>query len=204
MNSIESGSDSVTLHLTAHRDPELLRVEFAVYNGGDEPVFVYSVPVDRAARELRPGDAYRDVDPDSGTLLLSLIPPSPPVGLDAFQSVAPLARRVAPSETFRSTLRVALPLTPWDGYPPIDPDDDPPSDDPPSDDPGAAPADGSDAAFLAGLQVRRVRLTTGYFPESGLIESRPGPDPETFWCDGTSFRRRTAEIELDEALPVQI
>ncbi len=195
----DSTPGPVDLDLSARLEGEVLIVDYAIHNGLDEPIYVYAVPVDLEARALRPGEAYRDVDPDEGVLILSLIPPPPPVGVDFFQSPTPLSRRVGSGGVFHGELRLALPVSTWDGYPPI------------PDEPEPAVADREEPSGPEGsaeqpdleMEVATLRLTTGFRPESGLVERRPGPDPDTFWRVGTHFRTRTAEITLAEPIPVR-
>lgn len=195
----DSTSVPVSLVVATRAEGDSLTVEYTIRNDFTEAIYFYAVPSDLETDSLRPGKAYVDYDDETFTLELSLIPPPPPPGVNFFSGPMSLSRRLAAGQAYRGELHFEIPVQLWDPYP-------------------ALPDPETEVAWWAGETeveepddaappvdlppARALRFTTGFFQESKLVGREPGPDPDTFWCDGAFFRERSAEVPLPAPVPV--
>jgi hypothetical protein len=170
----------VHLTATARVRDDVLAVTARVANALDEPILVRAHPDDGSRSAVLRHRAYSWLEPSGEALHLSLLNPPRHPDIDVFRSVVTLSRRVAGGAVFTLEIRLPLPAPEWNPYFP---------------DPSRAPGEV--------VQVGGLRVRTGWFPSSGTQWVHQGPEPDTWWAQGTPYRVVETTVPLPEAVPVR-
>lgn len=160
-------------------DDAMASLEWVVSNIGREAVYFRAHPDDGRREEVMEGKAYSWLSPDEQELHLTFLNPPPDPSVDVERAIISLSRHLAPGDRYRARIEVPLPVPEWNPYFP-------------------ALADGTKL-----VDVTRVRLTTGWFPESGLAWSGDGPGPGTYWAQGRPYRLVENRMTAQRAFAVR-
>jgi len=181
----ESRTD-VVLAASASLEGRGILVEFSVHNGSKEPIYLLAHPGDFDRVRARGGEAYVLYDEEERRIIVSLVPPDPPLEADFGVGVESLSRRLAPGADYSAVIPLGMPVRCWDPYrdvvPPI---------------PVASPGGEMPA-------TDRIRFQTEWTPESGGELRQPGPDPDTWWFVGVGGGRLIQDLRLPHPVPVDL
>jgi len=184
-------SDPVGLSATLREGETALHLDFSIDNEGGEGIYFLAHPGDLRRELVQEWDAYVTYLDGEETLAVSMIPPDPPGGVDYSHAVDALYRWLPPGASYHASIELDVPVIPWSPYP--EPEGGP-----------MAPDIDAGSGRSGVPRARSIRLETGWFPESGLINREAGPVEGTYWCAGAAFRILRATLDLSRPIPVEL
>lgn len=172
-------NDPVRLSVNVGVGPERVTIALTLTNTLDEPVFVRAHPDDGRRAKILRHRAYTWLEPTSDILLVDLLNPPPHPDIDVFRAVISISRKLEPGSVLAHEIHLSRPVQEWNPYFP---------------DPESAPWEWA--------QAKQLRVRTAWFPARGVHWIEAGPEPGTFWTQGSPYTLVEVVTALSE--PIEI